>query len=142
MGRACSASRWLGQADACADVGAAKGIGHLVPAGHVPDEVGGVVRGIPAAVTYNGRAEAPRSTGTAWVAVRKADLATPITGTRVYPPIWTDGGFLVMGSLGPQISTLGAPRPPTHAEDSAIAPCDIAARRCAIARRDPVITAY
>jgi len=47
MGRACSASRWLGQADACADVGAAKGIGHLVPAGHVPDEVGGVGPGHP-----------------------------------------------------------------------------------------------
>ena len=42
--------------------------------------------GIPAAVTYNGRAEAPRSTGTAWVAVRKADLATPITGTANSPP--------------------------------------------------------
>src|SRR6185437_16155773 len=38
-------------------------------------------REIPAAVTYSGRAEVPRSTGMAWVAVRKAVLATPITGT-------------------------------------------------------------
>ena len=37
-------------------------------------------RGIPAAVTYSGRPEDPRTTGTAWVAVRNLDLATPITG--------------------------------------------------------------
>ena len=36
--------------------------------------------GIPAAVTNNGRTEDPRTTGTAWVAVRNLDLATPITG--------------------------------------------------------------
>ena len=36
--------------------------------------------GIPAAVTNNGRTEDPRTTGTAWVAVRNRDLATPITG--------------------------------------------------------------
>ena len=36
--------------------------------------------GIPAAVTNSGRAEDPRGTGTAWVAVRNRDLATPITG--------------------------------------------------------------
>jgi hypothetical protein len=35
--------------------------------------------GIPAEVTNSGRAEAPRTTGTAWVAVRNLDLATPIT---------------------------------------------------------------
>ncbi len=44
------------------------------------------MRGIPAAVTYSGRAEVPRSAGTAWVAVRKADLATPITGTANSAP--------------------------------------------------------
>ena len=37
-------------------------------------------RGHPAAVTNNGRTEVPRSTGTTWIAVWKADLATPITG--------------------------------------------------------------
>jgi hypothetical protein len=36
--------------------------------------------GIPAAVTNKGRVEDPRTTGTAWVAVRNLDLATPITG--------------------------------------------------------------
>ena len=36
--------------------------------------------GIPAAVTNRGRAEDPRRTGTAWVAVRNWDLATPMTG--------------------------------------------------------------
>ena len=36
--------------------------------------------GIPATVTDSGRAEDPRRTGTAWVAVRNLDLATPITG--------------------------------------------------------------
>ena len=36
--------------------------------------------GIPAAVTNSGRAEDPRMTSTAWVAVRNRDLATPITG--------------------------------------------------------------
>jgi hypothetical protein len=36
--------------------------------------------GIPAAVTNNGRAEDPRTTGTAWVAVRNLDSATPVTG--------------------------------------------------------------
>ena len=36
--------------------------------------------GIPAAVTNKGRAEVPRWTGTAWVAVRNRDSATPITG--------------------------------------------------------------
>ena len=36
--------------------------------------------GIPAAVTNSGRAEDPRWTGTAWIAVRYRDLATPITG--------------------------------------------------------------
>ena len=36
--------------------------------------------GIPAAVTNSGRAEDPRTTGTAWVAVRNRDLATPMTG--------------------------------------------------------------
>ena len=36
--------------------------------------------GIPAEVTNSGRPEDPRTTGTAWVAVRKRDLATPITG--------------------------------------------------------------
>jgi hypothetical protein len=36
--------------------------------------------GIPAAVTYNGRTEDLGTTGTAWVAVRNLDLATPITG--------------------------------------------------------------
>ena len=36
------------------------------------------VMGIPAAVTNSGRAEDPRTTGTAWVAVRNRDLA--ITG--------------------------------------------------------------
>jgi len=36
--------------------------------------------GIPAAVTNSGRTEDPRRTGTAWVAVRNLDLATPITG--------------------------------------------------------------
>ena len=35
---------------------------------------------IPAAVTNSGHAEDPRRTGTAWVAVRNRDLATPITG--------------------------------------------------------------
>jgi hypothetical protein len=42
LGRAWSASRRLGQADACQAAGAAQGIGHPVPAGHVPDQVGGV----------------------------------------------------------------------------------------------------
>jgi hypothetical protein len=38
-------------------------------------------RGIPAAVTNNGRPGDPRTTGTAWVTVRNRDLATtPITG--------------------------------------------------------------
>jgi hypothetical protein len=36
--------------------------------------------GIPAAVTNSGRTADPRTTGTAWVAVRNRDLATPITG--------------------------------------------------------------
>ena len=36
--------------------------------------------GIPAAVTNSGRTEDPYATGTAWVAVRNRDLATPITG--------------------------------------------------------------
>jgi hypothetical protein len=36
--------------------------------------------GLPVAVTNSGRAEDPRTTGTAWVAVRNRDLATPITG--------------------------------------------------------------
>ena len=36
--------------------------------------------GIPAAVTNSGRSEDPRRTGTAWVAVRNLNLATPITG--------------------------------------------------------------
>ena len=36
--------------------------------------------GIPAAVTNRGRAEDPPRTGTAWMAVRNLDLATPITG--------------------------------------------------------------
>jgi hypothetical protein len=36
--------------------------------------------GIPAVVTNNGRTEDPRTTGTAWVAVRNLDLATAITG--------------------------------------------------------------
>jgi hypothetical protein len=36
--------------------------------------------GIPAAVTKSGRAEDPRTTGMAWVAVRNRVLATPITG--------------------------------------------------------------
>jgi hypothetical protein len=35
--------------------------------------------GIPAAVTNSGRPEDPRTTGTAWVAVRSRDSATPIT---------------------------------------------------------------
>jgi hypothetical protein len=39
--------------------------------------------GIPAAVTNNGRTEDPRMTGTAWIAVRNLDLATPITGLRL-----------------------------------------------------------
>jgi hypothetical protein len=34
---------------------------------------------IPPAVTSNGRAEVPRKTSTAWVAVLNADLVTPIT---------------------------------------------------------------
>jgi len=33
--------------------------------------------GIPAAVTNSVRTEDPRTTGTAWVAVRNRDLATP-----------------------------------------------------------------
>jgi hypothetical protein len=38
--------------------------------------------GIPAAVTNSGRVElSPRITGAVWVAVRKAVLATPMTGT-------------------------------------------------------------
>jgi len=40
-------SRRLGQTGACEGVGAAQGIGHPVPAGHVPDEVGGVGPGHP-----------------------------------------------------------------------------------------------
>ena len=36
--------------------------------------------GTPVAVTNNGRVEDPRTTGTAWAAVRNRDLATPITG--------------------------------------------------------------
>ena len=59
---------------------AAQRAGQPVPAGHAPDEVRRVARGIPAAVTNNGRAEDPRATGTAWVAVRNLDLTTPITG--------------------------------------------------------------
>jgi hypothetical protein len=47
MGTACSVSRRLGQTGACEGVGAAQGIGHPVPAGHVPDEVGGVGPGHP-----------------------------------------------------------------------------------------------
>ena len=35
--------------------------------------------GIPAAVTNSGRTADPRTTGTAWVAARNRDLATPIT---------------------------------------------------------------
>ena len=80
-GQGLSSVAAAGRAGACEGAGAAEGTGHPVPAGHVPDEVGGVGPGHPAAVTCNGRAEAPRSTGTAWVAVRKADLATPVTGT-------------------------------------------------------------
>jgi hypothetical protein len=38
------------------------------------------VLGIPTTVTNSGRAEEPRTTGTAWVAVQNLDLATPITG--------------------------------------------------------------
>jgi hypothetical protein len=40
------------------------------------------VAGIPAAVTNSGRAEAPRRTGTARVAVRNLDLATPSPGCQ------------------------------------------------------------
>jgi len=36
--------------------------------------------GIPEEVTNKGRTEEPRRTGTAWVAVRNLDLATPMTG--------------------------------------------------------------
>jgi hypothetical protein len=41
---------------------------------------GPAAAGIPAAVTNSGLTEDPRRTGTAWVAVRNRDLATPITG--------------------------------------------------------------
>jgi hypothetical protein len=36
--------------------------------------------GIPDAVTNSGRAEDPRTTGTAWLAVRNRDLATQMIG--------------------------------------------------------------
>jgi hypothetical protein len=34
---------------------------------------------------------------------------------RALPPIWTDGGFLVIGVWRTQITPLGAQRPPAHA---------------------------
>lgn len=40
------------------------------------------VGGIPAALTNNGRAELPRRTSTAWLAVRNRVLAMPMTGTQ------------------------------------------------------------
>ena len=73
---------WPGWVAAGEGVGAAQGIRQPVAASHVADHVRGVVAGHPAAVTNSGRVESsPRSTGTAWVAVRNAVLATPITGT-------------------------------------------------------------
>jgi hypothetical protein len=41
----------------------------------------------PAAVTYRGRLDCPRVTGTAWVAVRNGVFATPTTGTP--NSVWT-----------------------------------------------------
>jgi hypothetical protein len=61
-------------------IGAAQCVGQPVPAGHAPDQVRASAAGIPAAVTNSERPEDPRTTGTAWVAVRNLDLATPITG--------------------------------------------------------------
>jgi len=54
---------------------------------------------IPAAVTNTGRTEVPRRTAMAWVAMRKADLAKPITGmaklgvrvrAQTEPAIWIE----------------------------------------------------
>jgi hypothetical protein len=80
MGRACSVSRRLAQAGACEGVGAAKGIGHPVPAGHVPDEVGGVgtpsVNGLPGRSAANPQPNAEYGGWSAgWsVVVRRPDL--------------------------------------------------------------------
>jgi hypothetical protein len=59
-------------------IGAAQCVGQPVPAGHAPDQVRASAAGIPAAGTNSERPEDPRTTGTAWVAVRNLDLATPI----------------------------------------------------------------
>ena len=55
----------LGKAGGCEGVGAAKGIGQTVPAGHVPDEVGGVGPGHPGGcdVQRTGRGSAEHRDG-------------------------------------------------------------------------------
>jgi hypothetical protein len=64
----------------CEGIGTTQGVGQPVPAGHPPDQVCRVGCGHPGRVTNNGRPEDPRTTGTAWLAARKCDLTTAITG--------------------------------------------------------------
>ena len=56
--------------------------------------------GIPAAVMNSGRIEDPRRTGTAWVAVRNRDLATPITGMPNSACAWTPRPAAVRVQVG------------------------------------------
>src|SRR5215472_3838215 len=64
-----------------AAAGAAQRVGEPEPASHAPHQLRGVGPGHPSGGACSGRAEVPRSTGTAWVAVPNADVATPVTGT-------------------------------------------------------------
>src|SRR6266481_6380192 len=48
-------------------VGAAQCVRQSAPADHAPDQSAASALGIPATVTKRGRAEDPRTTGTAWV---------------------------------------------------------------------------
>lgn len=81
MGRCPSASLRLRQAIAGEAIDATQGVGQPVLAAMCRTSPAASACGILAAVTYSVRAEAPRRTAMACVAVRKADLAMPITGT-------------------------------------------------------------
>ena len=75
--------------------------------------------GIPAAVTNGGRSEHPRTTGTAWVAVRNRDLATPVTGCRTWRahahagragPAWVQVGVAPAASRPSPLRSSGTAR--------------------------------
>jgi hypothetical protein len=60
----------------------AEGVGQPVAACHAADQIRGLVAGHPGGRDIHGPGGAfPRATGTAWVATRKAVLATAMTGT-------------------------------------------------------------